>query len=85
MAKKKGNADNPQRITAEAMAEKAGIDRTTLSRMHGRGAIPECKVWGSKPQPHRLYDENEQQAVIKAVKNSTKNRVPKGVVLIEDV
>jgi hypothetical protein len=66
------------------MAKMAGINRTTLTRMHGRGAIPECKVWGSKPQPHRLYDEKEQAAVIEAVIKS-RHRAPAGVQFIEDV
>lgn len=74
----------PEYMTAAEVAKEAGIDRTTLTRMHGRGDIPECKVWGAKPQPHRLYSKDEVKAVIAAVKKNQRGKAPAGVIFIED-
>lgn len=74
--------------TAAEVAKELGIDRTTLVRMHGRKDIPECKNWGMKPQPHRLYDEDEFKAIKDFVKQSQARKVPVGVTIIinkEDV
>lgn len=69
--------------TALDVAKALGIDRTTLIRMHGRGDIPECKVWGAKPQPHRLYDDKEFAAVARAVEKNRRSKAPEGVVFVD--
>lgn len=68
--------------TAADVCKETGIDRSTLTRMHGRGDVPECRVWGAKPQPHRLYSEEEFRAVLRAVEKNRRGKAPEGVKIV---